>query len=392
MRQRAVYPLSVWITWVLLVPLALIALGFAIVASTDAKELVLDRPRLWWLGGAAPLAALIFLYGVVRRRRALHQFVSGGLSSRLARHVSPGRQAVRAALVVIAILMVAAGVIGPRWGTYLEKQRTYGVDAVVALDVSRSMLANDIRPNRIERAKREIRQQIAERAAFQHAGRLALLVFAGSTSLRLPLTTDHFAFRTKLDQIDVGSAPRGGTAIGEAIRAASELFARSPAEATKVILLFSDGEDHEGDPVGAARTAFEENGIRVFTVGVGDASSSVGAQVPLGDGTGKPLLHDGQIVFSKLDVSGLRRIADAGGGTFFPVVDMHRLVDRIGQMHKAELTIEERVRHQPRYQWFIAAALLLLGIQTMTSESPRTEAEGVSMPRIWARPAGEAAT
>jgi len=369
MNRRAIYPLSTWLVCVVVLPLALIAMGFAAVVVSPAEELLFDGAHLWWLGAAGPAAGLIVLYGLLRRRRALGRFASAELAPLLAPRISPLRQAIRAGLVVAAILMVIAAVIGPRWGIYLERQKVYGVDVVVALDVSRSMLAEDVEPNRLERAKRKIRQQLTERAVFQQAHRLALLAFAGSTSLRLPLTTDHSSFRSKLEMVNVGAAPRGGTAIGQAIRAATDLFAKSPEQATKIILLFTDGEDHEGGPVEAAREAFKEHDIRTFTIGVGDPVRTVGVQVPAGDGDShKPLLYDGQIVFSKLDVAGLREIAEAGGGRFAPISDLHSLVDAIAGMRKTELSSEERVRHRPQYQWFVAAALILLGLESFINE------------------------
>lgn len=381
MTRSPLYPLMTYAAWVLLLPVALIALAFVLVATSAADTLLFDNPHLWWLGCAVPVAGLVVLYGAVRRGRAIERFASARLAPLLAARMSPSRQAIRAALIVVAILMIVVAVIGPRWGVYLEKQKVYGVDIVVALDVSRSMLARDVEPSRLERAKREIRQQLTERAVLGHANRLALLAFAGSTSLRLPLTTDHVAFRSKLEAIRVGSAPRGGTAIAEAIRASTDLFARSPQEATKIILLFTDGEDHEGGPAQAAQAAFEEHGIRTFAIGVGDPARTVGAQVPSGIGSSKPLLHDGQIVFSKLDVPGLEEIGQAGGGQFAPIMDLHRLVDAMAGMRKTELTSQERVRHKPRYQWFVAMALLMLALETLISER-RSSIANVPQ-RIW---------
>ncbi len=379
MSRRNLYPLSVWLVWVLIAPFILIALGFVLVASTSAETLLFDNPQLWWVVGVGPMAALIVLYGVMRRRQALTRFASAELAPLLASRTSPSRQAFRSAILVVAILMVVAAIIGPRWGIYLEKQRVFGVDIVVALDASRSMLAEDVEPNRLERAKRDIQQQLIDRAVFQRANRLALLAFAGSTSLRLPLTTDHVAFSTKLESLQVGAAPRGGTAIAKSIQAATDLFSKSPEEATKIILLLTDGEDHEGDPIEAAKQALEEHGIRTFTVAVGDPAQTVGARVPIREGgQRKALLYDGQIVFSKLDVAGLQQIAEAGGGQYAPIDQFPGLVNGMAQLRKTELTTEERMRHKPRYQWFLVAALILLGLETMigerrtgTSDAPR---------------------
>lgn len=382
MTQRAIYPWTTWLIWAVAVPLTLIGAGFAAVAATDAKELLFDNAQLWWLGAAGPLAGLCFVYGVARRRRAIERFTSPQLAPLLAERVNPAAQAMRAGVLATAILMIAAGVIGPRWGLYLEKQEIHGVDIVVALDVSRSMLAEDVQPNRLGRAQRELRQQLVERAVFEHANRLALLAFAGSTSLKLPLTTDHLAFQSKLEAVRVGSAPRGGTNIGEAIRRATDLFNSSPKDATKIILLLSDGEDHAGEGLAASKVAHDEADIRVFTVGVGDPTRTVGAQIPIDNGgVRKPLLHDGQIVFTKLDAGDLRDIAAAAGGQYAPIGEFHRLVQAMAGMKQTELSTEERMRHRPRYQWFVAAALILLALETMISDRRASVVSGPQ--RVW---------
>ncbi len=382
MSRRALYPTSTWVLWVLVVPLAVMVLGVALVAMTEIGQLPFDNGALWWIGGAVPLASLFFLYGVLRRRRAVARFASVELAPLLATRVRPGRQAFRAGLIVLALLMLFAAILGPRWGIYMEKEKVRGVDVVVAVDVSRSMLAQDLTPNRLERAKREIRQQLTERAVFQRAHRLALLAFAGTTSLKIPLTTDHLAFRSKLEDLSIYSAPRGGTAIARAIEAATDLFASSPEEATKILLLFTDGEDHEGQPIEAAAQAHEEHGVQVFTIGVGDPARTVGAEVPASDkGDGKPVLYDGQIVFSKLDVAGLKQIAEAGHGEYAPVKSLYSLIDAVSSMRRTELSTEERQRHKPRYQWFVALALLLLGLETLITGYPKTSAD---LPkRVW---------
>ncbi len=387
MRRRSLHPTWPWFLWVLAVPMALAAIGGAVVVVTDAGDLPFDNADLWWLITAVPAAGLLFMYSLFRRQRAMNRFVSTELAGLLAPQSSPARQALRAGLVVIALVALVAAILGPRWGIYLEKQRAYGVDIVVALDVSRSMLVQDVKPNRLARAKQDIRQQLIERDVFGGASRLGLVAFAGSTSMRLPLTTDHIAFRSKLRDIRVGIVPRGGTAIGRAIAEATDLFAKSPAEATKLILLFTDGEDHEGGAQEAAKSVYEQFGIRLFTIGIGDPSLSAGAQVPSAQGgSNKPLLHDGQIVFSKLDVDGLRLAAQAGGGQYAPLDDLNLLVDAVAGMRKTELSTEERMRHKPRYQLFLVAALILLGAETIIAQ--RRLAIDDAPQRVWQQEVG----
>ncbi len=369
MNRSNLYSWPVWITAALVVPVILMLLGGLTAIVTDADTLTFDRPDLWWLGGLVLLGGLMTLYGTLRRRRGLARFASMRLAPLLAGRVSTGRQALRAGLFVSALLLLVAALIGPRWGVYLEKQKVHGVDIVVVFDLSRSMLANDLSPTRLAVAKRRVREQLIDRAAFKRSNRLGLLAFAGSTSLRLPLTTDQLAFRAKLDALRVGDVPRGGTNIAGAIRRCVDLFHRSPEEATKIILLVTDGENHEGDAVAEAQLAWKEHGIRVYAVGVGDPSRTVGVEVPAGSGrSGRPLLYDGQIVFSKLDVAGLRQMAEVGGGYYVPLDDLPQLVSALAAMRGTTLGTEEHLRHKPRYQWFVAAAAILLLIESMIWE------------------------
>lgn len=381
MNRRPLYPLSTWLIGVLIIPLGFIVLGIIGISTINENDLIFDNARLWWLIAAIPLAGSVYLYGMWRKKQSIYRFTSDHLAPLLAGGLSPTRQAYRAGLLVLTVLMIVTAIIGPRWGIYLEKQKVFGIDIVVALDLSRSMLVEDVAPNRLEYAKQRIREQLTERAVLARSHRLALIGFAGSTTLRLPLTTDHLAFQNKLDGLYVGVVPRGGTAISDAIRRSVDLFSRSPEQATKIILLFTDGEDHEGNPIAEANIAWQEHDIRVFTIGVGDPARSAGAPVP-GDGqTQQPMLYDGQIVFSKLDVTGLRKIAEMGQGQYVALDDLHQLIDAIASMKRSELTMEERIRRRPQYQWFVVAALILMLLETMIGERiPGREAEPL---RIW---------
>ncbi|MEK6800269.1 MAG: VWA domain-containing protein [Planctomycetota bacterium] len=381
MRPARLYPNSAFLAFAAAPPVVLLAAALASAASAGANDFALDATDYWWTFAAVPAAMLAAWYGLTKRRRAMHALTSPNLAGLLAMRLSPTRPALRMGMLVTAATLLCMALVGPRWGLYREKQQVFGRDVVVALDVSRSMLAADVEPNRLERAKREIWQQLIERGTFAQSNRLALLAFAGTTSLRLPLTTDTLAFRTKLEQLGVGSIPRGGTAIGEAIRAATDLFTKSPKESTRAILLFTDGEDHEGGPVDAAKEAWEKHGIRVYAIGVGDPSSTTGAQVPTSERDHKPLLHQGQIVFSKLSVEPLQQLAAAGAGEYAPVSQFFHIINRIAAMKGEQLSTEERLHHQPRYQWFLAAAVVLLYLETLLGE--RRAANSGQTLRTW---------
>ena len=368
--KRTYYPLAVWLFAVIVAPIFLVLAGLVLVISVDRTALAFDGANFWWTVLLIPLTGAIMVFGAAQGRRALDRFAGAELAPLLCPRHSPGRRVLRRTLVVGALLFLSAAILGPRWGMYLEKQKIRGVDIVVALDVSRSMLAKDLEPNRIARAKLELRQQLTERGIFRGHNRLGLIAFAGMTSMRLPLTTDHAAFRNKLDQLRVGSVPRGGTAIAKAIDAATDLFAVSPPDATKIILMVTDGEDHEGEPVEASKTAYEQHGIRVYTVAAGDPSSAVGAQVPMNESPGAPpLLHEGQIVFSKVADEELKAIAAAAQGEYAPLESFNRMVAKIASMEGKELGTEERLRHRPQYQWFAAICVLLLFWETTMSET-----------------------
>lgn len=371
--KRVLYPISSWLAATVVLPVLLMAAGLVIVLSVDRSLLAFDGSGYWWAGAAALLAGVLLVVGALRSRRAVDRFAGIDLAPLLCLRLRPMRKVIRGGLLVCALLFLAAAILGPRWGTYLEKQKVRGVDIVVALDVSRSMLARDIDPNRLQRAKRELSQQLTERGAFHGQNRLGLIAFAGATSLRLPLTTDHAAFRNKLEQLRTGSVPRGGTAIAKAIDAATDLFSVSPPDATKIILLVTDGEDHEENPVDAAANAFKERGIHVYTVAAGDPNSTVGAQVPMNENPGAPpLLYDGQIVFSKVSDETLKAMAAAAQGEYVPLESFSRLVAKMASLEGKELGTEERLRLRPQYQWFAAVCLLLLFWESALSEFARS--------------------
>jgi Ca-activated chloride channel family protein len=319
---------------------------------------------LWIVLGLIGLAA----YGFARKRMAMARFASADLLSSLSPRVSPARQRLKSVYMIVGLVFIVAGLMGPRWGEELREFRRKGIDIMVCLDVSRSMLAGDIVPNRLDRAKADIRDLLS----ILPGDRIGLIAFAGKAELKCPLTIDYGFYRLVLDEIDTSSVAVGGSLIGDAIRLASSSFT-DQVKNHKVILVITDGEDHESFPTGAAGDAYEEHGIRVFTIGLGDAAA--GQRIPVNgpDGQTAFLQYEGQEVWSKLDPEMLTRMAVVGGGAYVPAgtrnIDIEGIYnEHIATLDEREFEAATKVGQVPRFQWFVAAALVILLLETLTAE------------------------
>jgi len=254
-------------------------------------------------------------------------------------------------------------VAGPRFGVSFEEVRRSGADVFVLLDVSRSMLVEDVLPNRLGRAKSDIKDLL------QRLGgdRIGLIVFAGKPIVKVPLTTDHGFFLDVLRNVDPNSAPRGGTAIGDAIRKAIETM---PTEAGRdqAIILLTDGDDQDSMPLDAARDAASRN-IRILCIGLGDPT--YGGRVPTGNNT--YLEYEGRQVWSKVDEQTLREIATITGGLYVPAAgktfDLGQIyVTKLGRMQGGEYQVEHRRRYREQYQIFLAVAVAMLFVYVAVPE------------------------
>ena len=309
-----------------------------------------------WLWLVA-LIVIVAIVGLRKRRALLARIAEWPLLQQLIPNLNLARGWFRLFLGAIAMIALTLALMDPRWGMQVEQVPQRGLDVAFVIDVSRSMLANDATPSRLERAK-----QFAIDASEALGGdRVALIDFAGVPALRVPLTLNYAAFRQAVTELEPKGAARGGTLLGDAIRFAANKF---PVEAksAKAIIVLSDGEDSEPSmPTEAARLAFAEHGVRVFTVGIGDSKD--GARVP---GTTTPwMMDDGQEKWSKMQDVILREVAVAGGGAFIPAgtaqLDMAQVyTDSIGNLERAEQEESVVRRQTPRFQWFAAAALLIL--------------------------------
>ena len=319
---------------------------------------------LVWLPLAIPLAWALFAL-LRRRRAALAQLVDPALLGVLAPAWNPARAKSRLVLRVLALALLVLALARPQWGFRWEEVRRQGLDLVVALDTSRSMMASDIKPTRLQQAKWGIRDLLRN----LRGDRVGLVPFAGSSILQCPLTIDYAAFAMTLDDVYSGIIPKGGTAIEQALRTAVAAF---PAEsaADRVILLITDGEDHEGDPL-ALLPELKEKGIRVYTIGIGTLE---GEMVPAGDGQGGYFKdRQGQIVKTALKEDVLQKLALGTGGTYVRSAPGDTGLERVFNESIANLKRSEQENrtakiYEERFVWPIAAALLLLAWEALLGD------------------------
>jgi Ca-activated chloride channel family protein len=276
--------------------------------------------------------------------------------------------------LLAGVSLLLAAFLRPRWGFHWEEIKRKGVDLMVAVDVSESMLAEDIQPNRLERAKREITDLVS----MLRGDRIGLIAFAGAAFMECPLTLDYGAFKIFLDYLDTELIPVQGTAIGEAIRTALTSF---PADrrASRALILITDGEDHPGEAVKAAQAA-KEQGVKIFTIGIG---SKEGAPIPLrGDKGGFKQDRKGQVVMSKLKETTLQKIALTTGGSYVRSVsgdmDLKKIYEEEirGKMEAGELKSTKKRRWEERFQWFLFGSILLFFLEAILPERKRLPTRG----------------
>ena len=302
-------------------------------------------------------------YGVLRYLRARRVKALGdpALVEALMPSWSRSKGWVKAVLFSLAFAFFVIGLARPRTGAKLAERNTKGAEIIVALDVSNSMLAQDYSPNRLERAKLSI-ARLTERL---QEDRIGLVIFAGTSFVQLPVTTDYVSAKMFLGSIDTGSIPVQGTAIGDAIRLSIKSFS-AQSEKSRVIVVISDGENHEDDAVGAAKQA-AELGIKVYTIGVGSAE---GQPIPI-DGE---LLKDkdGNIVVTRLNEQMLRDVARAGGGAYIHAggeeFGLNPIIQDIRRMEDEEFGSVVFEEYDEQYMYFFGIALLLFVIEMMIGE------------------------
>lgn len=340
------------------------------------NNLTFDDLRWLHLLWAVLAVALLGIYGIWQRRRALRRFASIGLLPRLGPSVSWARGIVRLTLITLALCALVAAIVGPRWGQAEQEITRRNIDVMVVLDVSKSMLARDIAPSRLDRAKISIEDDL-----LPHLGgdRIGLITFAGTASLACPLTTDYGFFRLALADVGIDSVARGGTLIGDAIRRAAGSF-RGGLDTHKIILLITDGEDHESFPVEAATGIWKDHEIPIVAIALGDERE--GARIPIENPRGANYMtHEGEVVWTKANFDDLRRIAAVSElNAFVPVgtrdfdlgeIYRDRIVPAIDYKERKSI---ERAPLPARYHVFALVALGLLIIDSFLRDGGRTRA------------------
>src|SRR5262245_47710507 len=230
----------------------------------------LNQLNWLWLVAACVAAAV---FAAVARRRARSQFATANRLARLCPATGGVRRAISTMVVTAAMALLVVALVDIRWGRVTHDVPQKGIEVMFVLDVSRSMLAEDVSPNRLERAKQQIKDTVDEMAG----DRVGLFVFAGDARQQIPLTTHYDDFKQALDDVGPQNVRRGGSRLGDAIHVAAQAFL-TKSNAHKAMIVFTDGEDQESDPVGAARRAHKEFGVRIFTVGLGDMEK--GSRIP----------------------------------------------------------------------------------------------------------------
>lgn len=323
-----------------------------------------------WLLLLVPALAVFAWWAWRAKQRLMTQFIQARLLPGLLVDVSKARQKLRLALLLTAVALLAVTLARPQWGYGWEEVKQRGLDIVVAIDTSRSMLANDVAPNRLERAKLEA-LALKQICRFD---RLGLVAFAGSAFLQCPLSLDDDAFRQSLDALDVNIIPQGGTALADAIRTAMTAF-KEKSDNHKILVLFTDGEDHEGAAVEAAQEAAKE-GLRIFTIGVGTPAGELLSAV---DERGqRSFLKDdqGQVIKSHLDEGLLQEIAKAGNGFYLALSGaktMDTLYERgLKPLPKGEFEAKTVRRYHERFQWFLGFAIVLLLVEMLLPDTKKS--------------------
>tara|TARA_B100000809_G_C15104112_1_gene518047 strand:+ start:748 stop:1788 length:1041 start_codon:yes stop_codon:yes gene_type:complete len=332
---------------------------------------------LWALLAVIPLIVIVFLFVQNWKRRKLRKFGSQTVVKRLMPNVSKTLPIVKFVLFTMAMVSLLIGLANLQFGTKLEEVKREGIDLMICLDVSNSMLAEDLSPNRLERSKRAIYQLIEK----LHNDRLGIIVFAGQAYVQLPITTDYSSAKLFLETIGTDIVPTQGTSIGSAINLAMESFDFENGT-SKSIIVITDGENHEDDAMNAAIEA-SDKGVIVNTIGMG---SEKGGPIPVyKNGAQVDFRKDnaGNTVVTKLNEKMLKEIATAGNGSYVRASNakggLDKIMSEIDKMEKKEFGSKSFKDYEDRFQIFLIIALFLIVLENFISNRRSTKLDGVNL-------------
>ncbi len=301
-----------------------------------------------------PILVIIFIFARINKKKALQKFGDDNVISSLMPLASRRRPLVKFILMLMIISLIIVAIARPQRGSKRKTVKAEGVEIVIALDVSNSMLAQDVKPNRLAAAKHSISRMLEQ----LDNDKIGLIVFAGKAYTQVPVTTDYTATKMLLQTIDTDVVNEQGTAIGEAIELASKSFTPNE-DATKVLIIITDGENHEDNPVEAAKVAAEK-GIIIYTIGLGDIN---GSPIPTGSGTNYRKDRSGHVIMSKLDEKTLVDIASAANGKYIRAnnisLGLKTLYKEIDNLDKQEMESVVFDEYEDFFQYLIGLAIIL---------------------------------
>lgn len=314
------------------------------------------NPEILWLLAALPLLIAAYWLYTRRNRRRLREFGDAALMEALMPHASHIRPAVKFSLLLLTLTLLILAAARPQYGQREQTIKRQGIEVMIALDISNSMLAEDVAPNRLERAK-QVLSKLIDRMTDDKVG---LIVFAGDAYIQLPITADYVSAKMFLSNISPDLIKVQGTAIGAAIRTSIRAFGSEQSEASRAIILITDGENHEDDVQAAAKEA-QERGIQVFVVGIGKPE---GAPIPMPGTNNFRKDRQGNVVVSRLNEDMCREIAQAGHGLYVRCDNsntaIRTLQKELDTLATSEIETQVYTDYNEQYQSFVLLALLLL--------------------------------
>lgn len=319
-----------------------------------------------WLLLAVPVVTIFYFLWLRNKHASLKQYIDAPLISLVLPDYSSAKLKFRFIVLMLSFVFVILSLAEPREGSKLQEVKRSGIDLMICLDVSNSMLAEDLRPNRLENAKRAISKLIDD----LKGDRIGLIIFGGEAYVQLPMTTDYAAAKMFLSTVSPDLIPTQGTAIGSALELAGESFPKE-SKNKKAIVLITDGENHEDDAVQLASNLNKEQGILIYTIGMG---SPEGTPIPLYQ-NGRPIGfkkdNQGNTVVTKLNETSLLEIAGAANGVYVRAgngdTGLDIIYEKINSLEKTDYQSKLFVDYEDRYQYFVAIALIFLVLEMMFS-------------------------